>query len=239
MKNLTISILFLTLAFVACKKKDGAEPQKNVAPTTTGSSANVFGSFQSSYSIRDYGLGSLVSDSNIFVTFYETPQSTTLPVNISGGTVTVNTQTLTYTTPYNSYLITGPASLNPLNISATGAGTVAAFNYSYTAVYPSCNPITIADTVTIANGLTFNITNIANVNVTNVSIYINGISKQVPINGTTCMVAFTASELAGLTTNQQQVINVFLYNFLPNAVVGNVEYTRSTSFSFYKHAYFK
>ena len=175
MKNsflkLTSVILFTTLVTISCKKKDTAPDE--TPKSITNNSSNVYGSMQSGYTYSDYGNGMIMQDSNIIVSFYRDPQSTTLPVQISGGTVTVNGSPLNYTPPQNNYFNSQPTTMNSLSFSATGAGTVAAFNYSYTAVYPSyTGSITIADTITKANGISFTINGITNTNIPSIRVYI-------------------------------------------------------------------
>ena len=180
----------------------------------------------------------------IVAAFYASPATTSAPTNIYAGAVSANGTILQYQTPYNIYTdSTHLVNIHHMAFSATGAGTVTAFSYSYTPVYPELtSPIVLADTCVKSNGINISVPSVNNLNTsihitiyqgtsTNISKYINSAS-----GGT---VTFSASDLTGFVGDYPITIVVSLYNLQSNATVGSAVYGISSGLTYQRFCYLK
>jgi hypothetical protein len=237
--RLLLSTVIVLSIFISCKKDD-PNPESPFVPYTPTSSGTM-GDLQTGYYIYDYGHGVVTTDSMVIASFFSAPATSVTPTNISAGTVSLNGTTLKYNAPQNYYSdTTHHVNMQQLNWNATGAGTVAAFSYSYTPIYPKCTGgFSTLDTCIKANGIGIALNGISNVtsNVT-IALYqgVNTISKTITApNGS---VYFTPSELSSFAVNVPLTINILLVN-LANANVGSVNYGFVNTLTYNKFSYLK
>lgn len=174
-------------------------------------------------------------------TFYSAPATSAQPTTIYGGAVSLNGTLLKYNTLDNYYSdSTHTINMQQLKWTATGAGTVAAFSYSYSPVYPKYSgSISLSDTFIKANGISISLSGISNVS-TNVYVSLyqgsNMLTKYLTVPSGT--VNFTSADLSGFVTNTPLTIHLFFINStIVN--VGLVKYGFTNTLNYNKLSYLK
>lgn len=242
--NTYVALLFATLLIVSCKKKDTTEPSTpgTGGVTTTGGTVagGVYGNLQTGYYDYEDNQGLITHDSISIASFYESPMSSTAPVNVYAGTVTVNGINMDYTPPQNYYIEnTHTANMKTLVWSATGSGTVTPFSYSCTPVYPKVTgPITLQDTCHKTSGVSISLSGISNSASATVYLYEGSHSASKTIYGTSGIVNFTNTDLSSFSPNNPLTIMVLLIN--ANQVsVGSIKYQIASTYTYTKFSYLK
>lgn len=244
MKPIQFTLIAVCIAIVSfvssCKKKDSTAPATSGGGGTTGGliTNGIYGNMQATYTDHDYGSGMLVQDSAVMVNFFENPMSAGTSNSIYGGTVTVNGVSLifngsSYTLPVSTF------SIKDLSWSATGSGTVAAFSYSYTPVYPKLStPVSLPDTLYKSAGISVPFNGITNAS--SALVYVsqgsNFISKNITASSGT--VTFSPAELANFSTNSAVFVDLVLAN-ITHQTVGSANYQFSVTYSYQKSGYLK
>ena len=240
-------IVFVVLAFAACKKKD-TEPEPTPTPTTTGGNPlQAYSYFRTGYAVFELSNTTQVDSSAIIAMFFDQPA---YPNNtILGGNVSVNSFSLTPNQGnlYQYQFFSGPLNItNALNWSVGGSGTITAFTHSYVPSYPKyAGAGLLPDTCIKANGLSVPISGISNysslIKDVSVSLYQTAPTyTQINKNaqGVSGTVSFSASELAGFDTNEDLYLSVVMYNY--NSVkIGEVYRAFSCDYAYSKIIAFK
>jgi len=239
-KTLTVSLIGLLFLF-SCKKKDTV-PASTGAGTTGGTVSNgIYGNLQAGYIDFDYGAGVVSRDSSAIASFYAEPMSASIPANIYAGTVTINGLPMTYNTPQNYYdESTHSANMQNLSWAATGSGTVTAFSYSYSPIYPKVTtPINVPDTCYKSSGISVSVNGITNSN-GGALVYVmqSGSPLYKSIFTSSGTVNFSPTDLASFSTNSPIFIQVLLTNTIQQAV-GSVKYQFTSTYTFMKYGYLK
>lgn len=241
MKKL-ILILSVIITLSSCNKKKDNSPAPSVTNTNNTTTNPLFGDFATSYLIVDYGQGMIYKDSITEAAFFETGNPTTTVPYVYGGNVSVNSNTLSYSSTNNRYSGSmSSGSMSPLVWAASGTGTIAAFNYSYTPNYPNVtHNITGMDTCIKANGINITLSNIITQNFygAEVQVYQGSISASRTITGGSGVANFTASDLAAFNVNNTINISVLMMNF-NEFDVGAVRYSFRNNYYYIKYSYLK
>ncbi len=250
MKKLIIpGTLILLFTFFACKKK-GNEPEP-LTPTTpipgvgvpdglVKSTGGNYCSLQTNYIYYNTN-GVITKDSAVFAAFYSQPPSSTLPTNVSGGTVTLNGTTITAVG--DVYYISNNLPINitgSLAWNVSGSGTVTAFSQSFIPSYPKYSGGNLLpDTCIKANGITINISGVTNnQSSVSVSLYSGTSSINKYILGSSGAVSFYPSELNAFTINSSISINVIMSNQY-TAILGGIKRGFANTLQYTKYSYLK
>lgn len=241
MKKLILILSFI-ITLGSCNKKKDNSPEPSVSNTNNTTANPLFGDFSTSYLIVDYGQGMIYKDSITKATFFQTANPTGTVPYVYGGNVSVNSNTLSFSSTDNVYSGSmSSGAMSPLVWSASGTGTVAAFNYSYTPNYPNVtHNIAGMDTCIKANGINITLNNIINQNFhgAEVQVYQGSVSASRTITGTSGVANFTASDLMAFNVNNAINISVIIMNY--NEVdVGTVRYSFRNNYYYIKYSYLK
>jgi len=234
-KELIILPVLLCLLFTFCRdKKKKAEPQtpSNSAPAAL---QGDHGTFVSTYYTNDFGTG-IYKDSTVQATFYDSPLAG--HSNILAGTVTVNSTSLTPFTN-NVYSKTNQINLKQLNWQISGSGTIAATSFSYIPVHPSfTGAAALPDTVTKANGFSFNLTGVSNNNQPVFITFGQSSSFTKTITTVPSIVSVTSNDLSGFVTNQPFIIRLSMINY-SNITLNSLTYGINSNRTYEKACYLK
>ncbi len=211
-------VIFLVFAFsFSCRKKNNTTAAPVVDPYSTG----PYSIMQTNY--RYISTGSVVTlDSSANAIFTDQPiGGPNAYTFIDGGTVSLNDSSLYFDSEsYESY--------TPINIKGllkwkgTGAGSVPAFTFNYTASYPGfTGGSALPDTCIKANGITLNLNGITNITDWSVVYLSQGsinLTKSRDPNNTS--IAFSTAELASFNVNLGIQIELTFFNIRKEIVDG-------------------
>lgn len=242
--NTYVALLFATLLIVSCKKKNTPDPSTpGTGGVITGSTVpnGVYGNLQTGYYDYEDNQGLITHDSISIASFYESPMSSTAPVNVYAGTVTVNGINMDYTPPQNYYIEnTHTANMKTLVWSASGSGTVTPFSYTYTPVYPKITgPIVLQDTCHKLTGISISLSGVSSLSGSaSVFLYEGNSSVSKTFFGTSGTVNFTSADLSVFSPNNPLTIMVLLIN-TNQLAVGNIKYQFASTYTYTKFSYLK
>ncbi len=229
-------LLFLILfCFFFCKKKS--------PPTNNQQSNNTpeldWGFFSSYYTTTELINGANHTDSSQLAVFFESP-TTSNSSYVSAGSVSVNGFTLYSDPPGGSYYNTNNVIMSPLNWSATGSGTIPAFNFSYSPKYPGfIENNQLPDTVIKSSGITFTLSNITFINyplkisISQGSSLITRTLSTIPST-----ISVSASEISSFLENYPFTIQVSMFN-ISKVQLNNKQYSINSNRVYKKYCYLK
>jgi hypothetical protein len=217
MKKLILCFVVMAAITTACKKDSKTAATTPVANSTpTNPPATLYDGQLTLLHNRFLGL-SIPSASfvTLVASFFNTPVSLTSIQTVTAinvGTVSVNSKVLKrdFSNPIgpiyidSTFQIWGP----PFALTATGTGSVNAFNFSYTQPYPKLGDTALVpNVITRSAGLTFTLGNITNTD--SIAILIQagnslGIAKNVAVINNSAQFSFTAPQLLGALVNSTQ-----------------------------------
>lgn len=236
-KYCLVTIIAGSLLFTFCKKKDKVAEQPSTNPTTVIPSGD-YGTFTSSYNGYEFADGSVYLDSAVQASFYDSPLFG--HSNILAGVVSVNSKTLNVISN-NFYSLSNQVNLKKLVWEITGSGTVTAGTFSYVPVYPVFTGAnTIPDTITKANGMSFDLSGIdqTNSNFNLLMIGQGGATITRTVTSGTQKISISSAELADFTAGAGFTIYLSLFNYT-HIVFNNKYYGVNANRTFTKFAYIK
>lgn len=198
MKIITTCAVLLGILSYSCKKEDKTPENP---PLVVTPAQGVSGYLQTTYFSAIYN-NTLSMDSSVSLALYESPMNLTVPNLIDAGTVTVNSQTLTYVQGAG-YYNTGPkinlhSTLNFV-ISGSSTSTVVPFTYSFLPSMPVYNGFTTLPDSCNKSGFSITISGISNSNGGLVMLAQNSNSTIKPLVNGNGTATFSAQELANYT----------------------------------------
>ena len=220
-RNTFYAVALSTVIFSGCSKKEDvvADPTTNT-PSTSNSTPSIkdgYGSFAAVHSVSYTTIAGITVplDVNTAVAaFYSSPGTTSL---IDGGTVTLNTKSLTRSSnnAYSYQNLTDPLSFNQVAWSVSGSSGVPAINYTDDKSFPDYSGYnSLPSTLTKANGLIVSLGGSIS-NADSVYVIVSGgdkyLLKRFAGNASQC--TFSASELSVIGNTTFGMIQVAPWNY--------------------------
>jgi len=213
--------LFIILLFTLCHKKDD-KPATTSANSNTNNNPNTpcYGFLTvSNYTTEAFGQS---YSSAVSRAFFSSQASSYMnySASVKVGDVSLNNNSLTYDSlyyGYSSYLDTIPVSEA---WSVNGANGIPSFTYANSEVFPSCDAVTLPDTIKKSAGFSVNISNVENITSGTFIVYdgsgsLTG-SFTTSLHSGNNSISITPANLGNLTTN---LSNAMLIVELENATV--------------------
>jgi hypothetical protein len=220
-KNTLFTVALATVLFSGCKKSEDVvqDPTTNT-PSTSNSTPSIkdgYGTFAAVHSVSYTTVSGITIplDVNTAVAaFYTSAGSGTM---VDGGTVTLNSKTLTKNSN-NAYVyqnLTDPLSFSTVSWNVTGSASVPAISYTEDKSFPDFSGYnSLPATLTKANGLTVSLSGTISY-ADSVYVVVSGGDKYVlkRVAGNAAQCVFSASDLSAIANTTMGMIQVAPWNY--------------------------